>query len=245
MQRDGERRTDFFPRARNHGHNARGRERDAAFGKRQRIAIGDNGEGGFHIVEIVERFAHAHHHHIGDAAARRAARPIIQRIARNQHLADDFARREIAHEFLGAGVTEAAIERAADLAGDAERAAVRIGDEDHLVILAVRRAEQPFARAVIRNLFGHRFGAGEREAFAKLRAEILCQIAHRLEVARAVDIDPVPQLAHAHGCGLRIDAGFNQRRFEFGRREPDQRCLLYILHSAWAFFSAAEIPDRE
>ena len=38
---------------------------------------------------------------------------------------DDLGRRQIAHQLLRAGVAEAAIQRAADLRGDAQRAAVR------------------------------------------------------------------------------------------------------------------------
>ena len=63
-------------------------------------------------------------------------------------------------------------------------------------------AQQPFARAVVRNLFGHDLGPRQRETLRHRGAEILGQIGHRREIARAVDVDPVPQLAHAHGRGL-------------------------------------------
>ena len=46
------------------------------------------------------------------------------------HLADDFAGGEIAHQALGAGVAEGAVERAADLARHAQRAALGVGDVD-------------------------------------------------------------------------------------------------------------------
>ena len=63
--------------------------------------------------------------------------PFAERVAREHHLADDLARRQVAHQPHRAGVAEAAVERAADLARDAERAAVGVGDEHHLVIVAV------------------------------------------------------------------------------------------------------------
>ena len=45
----------------------------------------------FHIVEIVERLAHAHHHDIGDLAARRRAGPVAQGVLGDQQLAQYFA----------------------------------------------------------------------------------------------------------------------------------------------------------
>ncbi len=46
----------------------------------------------------------------------RSRRPIVQPVARHHDLADDLAGGEIAHQPLGAGVAERAVERAADLA---------------------------------------------------------------------------------------------------------------------------------
>jgi len=87
--------------------------------------------------EIVERLAHAIIDDVGDERspcvgkpsplARSASQPITEAIARDHDLADDLAGREVAHEPLRAGVTERAGERAADLAGDAKRAAVGLG----------------------------------------------------------------------------------------------------------------------
>ena len=92
-------------------HDARGRQRDAAL--RQRNAVLGRGDQQrlLDVLVIVERLAHAHHHHIGDGpavalrparAARRRHQPAIvgphaagkiaQPLARHQHLAEDFAR---------------------------------------------------------------------------------------------------------------------------------------------------------
>src|SRR5690606_17310694 len=103
------------------------------------------------VLVIVERLAHAHHHHIGNGAVVAfaaagaawggyeaaivgpdAARKIAEALARHQDLAEDFPCSEIAHERLRAGVAERAGERATDLRGHAQGAAVRFGDVDRL-----------------------------------------------------------------------------------------------------------------
>ncbi len=68
-------------------------------------------------------------------------------------------------------MAEAAGERAADLARDAQRAAVLLRDVDRLHLLAVIEAKQPFARAVGGDLLGDDLGAGEGEAANRARSE--------------------------------------------------------------------------
>src|SRR5205807_7092607 len=134
-----------------------------------------------HRFEIVVRLAHDHHYDVGDealalrrqalAARARGPEPIAEAITRDHDLADDLAGREIAHKALGAGVTERTRERAADLTGNAKRAAVGLGDVDAfdlvrpfaLARLFAGQPQQPFARAVDRDLLGHHVGARERE----------------------------------------------------------------------------------
>src|SRR5262249_4379868 len=128
--------------------------------------------------EIVERLAHAHHDDVGDEALAaptrtRGPEPIAEAITRDHDLADDLSGREIAHEPLRAGVTERTRERAADLAGNAKRAAVGVGDVDAFDLVRplarnlagplAGQPQQPFARAVDRDLLGHHLGARERE----------------------------------------------------------------------------------
>ena len=67
---------------------------------------------------------------------------------RQPHLADDLGGGEVAVEALLRGRAERAVERAAHLRGDAQRAAVFLGDVDHLEGLAVAARQQPLARAV-------------------------------------------------------------------------------------------------
>ena len=116
-------------------------------------------------MEIIERFAHAHHDDVGDEAiplhrqpvALRAlhTQPISQAVACDHDLADDLTRGEIAHEALRAGVAERTIERAADLTRQTERAAIGFRDVDalHLVrtlaCVFAGKTKEPLARAVV------------------------------------------------------------------------------------------------
>ncbi len=143
VQRDRQHDADLVAGPLDLGHDAGGRERDAALGQRHAVAVGGDQQGLLDLVEIVERLAHAHHHDVGDLAAfaparvaRRARRvavgEVAEPVARHQQLGEDFLGGQVAHQLLRAGVAERAGERAADLAGDAERAAAFLGDVDGL-----------------------------------------------------------------------------------------------------------------
>ena len=96
------------------------------------------------------------------------AQKIAQPVARHHDLADDLARREVAHQPLRAGVAERAVERAADLARQAKRAAVGLRDVDALDLVRplardlAGQAQQPLAGAVDRDLLGHDLGPRQR-----------------------------------------------------------------------------------
>src|SRR6478672_1229861 len=101
-------------------HDARGRERDPAFGDGDSLAVRRDQERVAHRLEIVERLAHAHHDDVGDetlaalthpltdsgrrngnlASRTRRSQPIIEAIARDHDLPHDFAGRKVAHEAL-------------------------------------------------------------------------------------------------------------------------------------------------
>ena len=108
------------------------------------------------VLVIVQRLAHAHQHDGGEQPRRLAlrARPFAIGIARGHELADDLRRAEVAHQRLRAGMAEPAGQGAADLGGDADRAAIfhRVGDIDRLRLLAVAEPEQEFAGLVLREL---------------------------------------------------------------------------------------------
>ena len=101
-------------------------------------------------------------------AWRAPAEEVAEPVARDHDLADDLARGQVAHQPLRAGVAERAVQRAADLARQAQRAAVGLRDIDALDLVRTfagvlaRQPQQPFARAVGRNLLGHDFGPRQR-----------------------------------------------------------------------------------
>src|SRR5262249_24086183 len=140
--RDREHHADLGSGALDHRHHAGGRERDPPSRDGEPVAVLDDAERIAHRLEIVERLPHAHHHDLGDAALTfsrqtgtlgpRHAKKIAEPVARHHHLADDLFRREVANEALRAGVAERTVERAADLARYAQRAAVTFRDVDAL-----------------------------------------------------------------------------------------------------------------
>ena len=142
-----------------------------------------------------------------------AVGPVVEAIARHHDLADDLARGEVAHQPLRAGVTERAIQRAADLRGNAQRAAVGFRNVDALDFMrlldavAARQAQQPFAGAVVGNLLGDHLRDARRVKCASSCARIsLEMLVISSKFLRAADIDPVPQLLHAHLALRRRDA---------------------------------------
>src|SRR5262249_55849582 len=167
------------------------------------------------------------------AARARGPQPITEAIARDYDLADDLAGREIAYEPLRAGVTERAGERAADLAGDAKRAAVGLGNVDAFdlvwplaqnpVRMFAGEPQQPFARAVDGDLLGHDLGAREREMLFERRAQLLRHAGHLIEAARPAHVEPVPDLLHAHFALWRGHADGRKRFCQLRAREPHQR----------------------
>ncbi len=195
------------------------------------------------FVEIVERLAHAHHDDVGDLAPfGRDDRPVggiavgevAEPVARGHQLSEDFFRGEVAHELLRAGVAERAGERAADLAGDAERAAAFLGDVDRLDLdgptgAARREAEQPLARAVVRHLLLDDLRPPDGEAAVEFGPQILGDVEHVGEVGDAAHVEPVPELLDAHlRLALGHDTGRNQRLGHLGARQADQRRLLRL-----------------
>src|SRR6202008_4579004 len=109
------------------------------------------------------------------------------------HLTDDLGGSEVAIEALLRGGAERAVEGAADLRGNAQRAALRLRDEYHFEGLLRVRPEQPLAGTVRGAL--HRddlrrahFGAG-----AETGAQLLRHIRHFGEAAGPALVDPAHQ----------------------------------------------------
>ena len=138
------------------------------------------------------------------ASRTRHSQPVIEAIACDHDLPHDFAGRKVAHEALRAGMAERAGERAADLTREAKRAAISIRNVNAfdlvrpLAGMPVAQAQEPFARAIGRDLLGHDFGTSERELRCQRGTQLFRNARHRSELPGATNVEPVPDLLYAH-----------------------------------------------
>ena len=147
-----------------------------------------------------------------------------QRAVGVPELADDLAGRQVAVEALLAGRAERAVERAAGLRRDAQRAAVVFRDVDGLDRVAAADVEQPLACAVARPCCRERPAARRCSASAARRSRnALAEVAHRLDVVREPLVDPARHLARAKRLLAAFGeetppgpAGSRSRRFVIG-----------------------------
>jgi hypothetical protein len=132
------------------------------------------------------------------AGADARLRPFVKIVARHHDLAHDFARREVAHQLLRAGMAERTGQRAPHLGGDAQRAAIGFGDIDDLDLMPPGDAGEVFARAICTDLFRDHLGDFDHELLGQLRAIGLGEVRHLGKIAHAPLIDPLPDLVHPH-----------------------------------------------
>ena len=136
---------------------------------------------------------------------RLAVGPVIEAIARHHDLADDLAGGEVAHQPLRAGVAERAGQRAADLRGNAQRAAVGFGNIDALDLMrllegiAARQPQQPFAGAVVGDLLGDHFGPVD----GKMLLQLGCAFPWRRWSSRRRSLAPRKYI-QCQSCCVRI-----------------------------------------
>ena len=159
-------------------------------------------------------------------------REVAEPVAGDQDLADDLLGGQVAHQLLRAGVAEGAGERAADLAREAERAAAFLGDVDGLDLdrpagAARRKAQQPFARAVLGDLLGDDLRPGDGDSAPASAARSSFEtLVMAPKVGDAAHVDPVPELAGAHAHLALGHADRGERRAEAVARQADQRRLV-------------------
>src|SRR5690606_7730860 len=97
-----------------------------------------------------------------------------------------------------------AIQGAADLARNAERAAVDFGDINRLDLrrqrlpAPTRHPQQPFARAVDRDLLGDDLRPRQRVSRIEPRPQVLRYVGHLIEGRGTVDVGPAPELGNPH-----------------------------------------------
>jgi hypothetical protein len=112
--------------------------------------MAEDGHRAVHVVEVVERLAHAHEDEVDRLAA---ARPEIAH--QGQDLTHDLAGREVAHDAHGAGGAESTAQGAAHLARNAVGdAVIRLVPRhvDGLDAIAVRETEHQLRGAVVRGM---------------------------------------------------------------------------------------------
>src|SRR5690606_38054782 len=190
MQRHGERRVAVDRELQDLRHQARRADRDAPPRKPEREIVEQELRDRDDVAIVRERLAHAHEDHVRDLEGSDLA-------PRERDLADDLGDRKVTVEALPPGRAERAIERAAGLRGDAERAAVRLGNENGLDRLPRADVEQPLARAVRRALLADHPRRRELGDLREPLAELQAEIGHRAEIEHAALVDPAHDLARA------------------------------------------------
>ena len=131
-------------------------------------------------------------------------------------LADDLGGREVAVEALLAGGTERAVQRAAGLRRNAQRAAVVLRDVHRLDRIAIPGIEQPLARAVGSGGIAQRGRARYLASRFSLARSVLREIGHRREIAGEALVDPPRQLLRA------------KRLLARARTECGERCRVEV-----------------
>ena len=155
---------------------------------------GDDFQGVLQVVEVGERFPHAHEDEVVD--------PFSGDGFRREDLPDDFPGREVAFEAQQAGGAEFAAEGAAHLGGNAEGDAVRLfpvfrsggGNDDGFHQTAVFHSGQEFPCGVRRAVDFHDFRCVETEVFRQQVSERRGKVGHRVKGGDAFAPYPVQDL---------------------------------------------------
>jgi hypothetical protein len=222
VQRHGHGRVHVLAQPVDERHQPRSRHGDLALGQAEAVVVEQDLQRRQHLAVVGQGLAHAHEHHVGDDAVilgkivtgRQAARGPAERLRREPDLRHDLGGGQVAREPLRAGRAERAVHGAADLRGDAQRAAVILGDEHGLDGLALARLGHPFARAVGRGLLGDQLRRTDDEHGGQLGAQFLAEVGHQREVVDAAPVDPAHHLVGAVRCLA-----------HFGKTRPQRRAV--------------------
>ena len=131
-------------------------------------------------------------------------REISQAIAGDQNLSQNFSRRQIANQFLRAGVAKRTRQRTSDLTAEAQRAPTGFGNVNRFhfhagrVVGASRKSQQPLSRTVAGNLFLNHLRSGQRKIFRQQFTMIFAEIQHLRKIVDSSNIEPIPQLRDSH-----------------------------------------------
>jgi hypothetical protein len=164
------------------------------------LGIQQNAQRGHDVLEIQQRLALTHENDIG----LRRERAFLF-FEDEEHLRDDFACREIAHQPQPRRQAKPALDGAASLGGDADRLAAFAGHENGFHGSGARgefftpgwELKEIAGRAVAGAIALLNFGQGDSRFLGELLAEGYRQIAHRREVELPLRIERVIDLVAA------------------------------------------------
>ena len=89
-------------------------------------------------------------------------------------------------------------QRTPDLAGNTQSAAIGFGNVNRLDFVTASDAQQVFACAVVRNLFGDNLGTCQCEILRQQCAKLFLQIRHMIEIGDTLLVHPGPDLPNPH-----------------------------------------------
>ena len=144
------------------------RDRDRARAKTEAVGVVGEVAEAEHVVEVLQRLAHAHHHDVADARIALACGA-----GRPQELLVDLALRERAAEAHRARRAKRALERAARLRREAHRVAILAAHQHGLGGKAIARREPRLDGAVLRALLLFKHQLVDRRALLERSAQRL------------------------------------------------------------------------
>ena len=253
MQRDRQGDIGDIAKAIDFRDHSRGAQCYPALGEAVAIVVEHNIHSIDHIVEIHQRFAHTHHHHIGDLA-RVFQVELVKGFRGDPQLANNFRGGQVAVKALLAGGAETAVQCAANLGGDTEGSAIPLRDIDHFDTAAAIHSNQPFAGAIHRVLHTDNLWQGNFSHFAETGAQCLGDIGHLVNIGNTLLVYPLENLCSTEA----LLAQRLQKVTYTGSRKPQKVgfllsglfvvcCYFYIvghISPALSFFSEREVPYR-
>ena len=159
----------------------------------------DDRDGAHQVVEVGERFAHAHENDIVDLVAAGAFH--------RDDLIDNFVRAQISRKSVQAARAEFAAVSAANLRRDTNGPSIgaravergRSGNEDRFNQAFIRQTEQKFLGGIVRAQFSDDVDPVEGKVLRESRPQALREVRHFIEGGRALLVKPISDLRSAIG----------------------------------------------
>ena len=190
-QRQGD--VDVLGQLIDHRHHAGGRQGHPALGDAVTQVIHHQVHGRDDVVEVQQRLAHAHHHHVGDGTVD-GCRDAAKGFVGNPHLADHFGGGEVAVEALLAGGAETAVQGTASLGRNAQGATFARGNINGLDAAAGLYAHHPFTGAIAGDVLADDFRSTNLSNGLELVAQGLADVSHGVEIIDAKVVNPLHDL---------------------------------------------------